>query len=78
MGVLEEVVSRYRGQGDLVSATVLAEGTCAALETLLGPDHPGMKRLIMSADTMFSALDEAEQEQVCHHSAAIPRAACKL
>lgn len=64
LSILEEVIARYRGQGDLVSATALAEGTCAALERMLGPEHPGIKRTIISADTMFGALNEAEQEQV--------------
>eukprot|EP00892_Ulva_mutabilis_P007024 jgi/Ulvmu1/4694/UM002_0425.1 len=62
--ILEIVIARFRGQGDLVSATSLAEGSCAALESKLGPSHPAIRRLIMSADNMFSALDDSEQEQV--------------
>lgn len=58
------LVKRYRRQGDLVSATILAEGAARALEAYLSPSHPALSRLTRSGDTMLDVLDPEDKDQV--------------
>ena len=62
--IVDALLQRYQKSGDLVSASVLAEGTCFALEELLAAGHPQLQRLVRKGRTYATALDEDELAQV--------------
>lgn len=64
LGIIDAILQRYQRAGDLVSAVVLAEGTCFALEDLLVTGHPELQRLTRKAVTWTSALDDDEVARV--------------
>lgn len=61
--ILCSVAEMYRGQGDKLSATVLAEATCTALDRLT-PAHEPLQLLAETASIMFEELTPQEMDMV--------------
>lgn len=61
---MDRLVGKYKIQGDLVSATMIAEGVCYALDDLLDPNNSALSRFSKQAESLFSVLEGAEAEKV--------------
>lgn len=64
IAIADRLVGKYKIQGDLVSAALIAEGTCFALDGVLDPQNVALERFSRQAESLFSVLEEDEKEEV--------------
>jgi hypothetical protein len=64
LSILCAVVEKYKEQGDNLSATVLAEATCTALDRLAAT-HDSLQQLMELALNMYDELVPQEKDMVC-------------